>query len=176
MQHSYSLFCCQHRPLLSHRPFWSKKSTRFPPLKKSAHWKLLSFQRNMWPILLSRWITAIRRKAVFANALSFLISASTAPQWSLPKAMAPLTPSVPNIVKSFQNFSMPTWYSWNIATSLSLPPNPKTGNTWQPRTLRTTYMPSPPHSKTFIRVNGSPPASAKEDRLPFFTALSIRMM
>ena len=39
-----------------------------------------------------------------------------------------------------------------------------------------TYMPSPPHSKTFIRVNGSPPASAKEDRLPFFTALSIRMM
>lgn len=24
MQHSYSLFCCQHRPLLSHRPFWSK--------------------------------------------------------------------------------------------------------------------------------------------------------
>ena len=25
MQHSYSLFCCQHRPLLSHRTLWSKK-------------------------------------------------------------------------------------------------------------------------------------------------------
>lgn len=23
-----------------------QKSVRFPPLKKSAHWKLLSFQRN----------------------------------------------------------------------------------------------------------------------------------
>lgn len=34
MQHSYSLFCCQHRPLLSHRPFWSKKINAISAIKE----------------------------------------------------------------------------------------------------------------------------------------------
>ena len=38
------------------------------------------FSEKYVTYLLNRWITAIRRKAAFANALSFLMSASIAPQ------------------------------------------------------------------------------------------------
>ena len=55
-------------------------------------------------------------------------------------------------------------------------PEPKDWQYLTAENSQTTYMPSPPHSKASIRANGSPPASAKEGRLPFFTALSIRMM